>query len=378
VYDHVVRGGAPWYSRAFVVTDWYLTAYEPIRDVTGRVAGVLYVGALEAPLRNTIRSYAIVFLIIISGCTLLAFILTLVLAGSIADPLTRLVKAAGSIAEGDLTLRVSDADKVREIHELTSSFNEMAARIHERDGKLRGANNELATLNQRYIDLIGMVSHELKGILSSTMLNACSVRDGYFGALNEAQANALSSVVRNLDYFDMTVKNFLNLSRIEKNELSLTLAEVNLRDDVAGEAIAAFSRQALERHITIANNIPPAMTVMADGAMLLMVMNNLVGNAVKYGAENGTIRISANHLDIAVAVEVYSDGRPLTEQETDRLFKRFSRLDGAPEAKQIRGTGLGLFISRQIVERHGGRIRHEAREKGNAFIFSLPVTPKAT
>ncbi len=65
--------------------------------------------------------------------------------------------------------------------------------------------------------------------------------------------------------------------------------------------------------MTIENNISPAMVVTADGAMLLMVINNLIGNAVKYGAENGTIRINANHLDAAAAIEVYNDGRPLTD-----------------------------------------------------------------
>jgi K+-sensing histidine kinase KdpD len=220
-----------------------------------------------------------------------------------------------------------------------------------------------------------MVSHELKGILSSTMLNACSVRDGYFGALNEAQARAMSSVVRNLDYFDMTVKNFLSLSRIEKDELSPVVTEVTLKEEVVDESASAFSRQARERHMTIENTVSPAMMVTADGPLLLMVMNNLIGNAVKYGAENGTIRIGANHLDTAVAVEVYNDGRPLTDKEEERLFRRFSRLDASPEARRTRGTGLGLFICRQIVERHGGGIRHESREKGNAFIFTLPVMP---
>ncbi|MGA3051813.1 MAG: cache domain-containing protein [Chitinispirillaceae bacterium] len=376
VYDRVIRGGVPWYSRAFVVTDWYLTAYEPIRDVTGQIVGVLYVGLLEAPLRDAIRSYAIVFLVIIVGCTLLAVILTLVLAGSIANPLTHLVKATTSLADGNLMLRAPDGDRLREIHELTMSFNEMATKIHQRDARLRSANEDLAALNKRYIDLIGMVSHELKGILSSTMLNACSVRDGYFGALNDAQARALSSVARNLDYFDMTVRNFLNLSRIEKDELSLTIAEVRLKEEVVEESAAVFNRQAQERHMIIENNISPAMVVMADNAMLLMMMNNLIGNAVKYGAESGTIRISANHLDAAVAIEVYNDGRPLTDNEEKKLFKRFSRLDTSPEAKRVRGTGLGLFISREIVEQHGGTIRHESRELGNAFIFTLPLTPK--
>ncbi len=375
VYNRVVGMGMPWYSRAFVVTDWYLTAYEPIRDETGKIAGALYVGALEAPLRDTIRSYAIIFLIIISGCTLLALILTLVLAGSIADPLIRLVKATASLADGNLTLRAPDKDSLQEIHELTSSFNEMAEKLTIRDARLRSTNDELAILNKRYIDLVSMVSHELKGILSSTMLNACSVRDGYYGALNEAQAKAMSSVARNLDYFDMTVKNFLNLARIEKDELSLTPAEVNLREAIIDESVSALSRQAQERHMTIENRIPPALVVTADPALLLMVMNNLIGNAIKYGTENGIIRLSANHLDTAVAIEVYNDGRPLTDSDEGKLFKRFSRLAVSADSERTRGTGLGLFICRQIVELHGGKIRHEARDSGNAFIFTLPVKP---
>jgi signal transduction histidine kinase len=205
------------------------------------------------------------------------------------------------------------------------------------------------------------------------MLNACSVRDGYFGELNEAQAKAMSSVARNLDYFDMTVKNFLNLARIEKDELTLTPAEVNLREAIIDESVSALGRQAQERHMTIENCIPPALVVTADPALLLMVMNNLIGNAIKYGSENGIIRLSANHLDTAVAIEVYNSGRPLTENEVAKLFKRFSRLAAAPEAERARGTGLGLFICRQIVELHGGKIRHEARDSGNAFIFTLPV-----
>ena len=373
VYNNVVLKGMPWYSRAFVVTDWYLTAYEPIRDVTGRIVGILYVGALEAPFRDMIRSSAVVFLLILGGCTLIAVILTFLLSGSISNPLTRLVNASASLAAGDLSHRVPNNGRIRELHTLAVSFNEMADNLYKRDASLRSANDALGILNKRYLDLVGIVSHELKGILSSTVLNAYSVRDGYFGPLNAQQVKAMASITRNLDYFDLTVKNFLNLSRIEKDEISLTISEVRLREAVVDESVASFLRQAQERSITIENRIPPAMTVSVDNSLLHMVMNNLIGNAVKYGSENGTITISAQHLDTAIAIEVYNDGRPLTNDEREKLFKRFTRLDSAPEARRVRGTGLGLFLSRQIVERHNGTIRCEAWESGNAFIVTLPV-----
>jgi signal transduction histidine kinase len=73
-----------------------------------------------------------------------------------------------------------------------------------------------------------------------------------------------------------------------------------------------------------------------------------------------------------VQVEVYNDGRPLAADEQEKLFKRFSRLD-SPEGRRVRGTGIGLFISRQIVERHGGKIWVEAKESGNLFVFTLPL-----
>jgi signal transduction histidine kinase len=105
-----------------------------------------------------------------------------------------------------------------------------------------------------------------------------------------------------------------------------------------------------------------------------MVVNNLLGNAIKYGEEKRPIRISALHLDAKVAVEVYNDGRPLTIDQQQKLFKRFSRLD-SPEGKRVRGTGLGLFLCKEIVELHGGSIRSEPREKGNAFLFTIATQP---
>jgi two-component system, NtrC family, sensor kinase len=377
VYDNVVGKGKPWYSRAFVVTDWYLTAYEPIRDVTGRIVGILYVGALEAPFNDVVRSMAVVFLLIIGAITFIAIIITFQFAAGISRPLTRLVNASKTLAAGNLSHRVPNNEKIREIHELAHSFNEMADKLHARETCLKVTNEELETLNKRYLDLVGMVSHELKGILSSTMLNACSVRDEYLGPVNEIQAKALESITRNLEYFDQTVKNFLNLSRIEKNELAPAISEIKLKENIIDESVNYFSRQAHDRGMTIENTVAPDVILMADNFLLLMVVNNLIGNAVKYGREKTRIVVSGGREDRSVRIEVYSEGRQISPEEQEKLFKRFSRLDTSPEGKKMRGTGLGLFISRQIVEQHGGTISCLPHDHGNAFIVILPLPEKS-
>ena len=309
------------------------------------------------------------FLLIIGVITLIAIIITFQFAAGISRPLTRLVNASRTLADGDLSHRVPNNEKIRELHELAHSFNEMADKLHARETNLRATNEELAVLNKRYLDLVGMVSHELKGILSSTMLNACSVRDEYLGPVNETQAKALESITRNLEYFDQTVKNFFNLSRIEKNELTPAITEIKLKETIVDESVNYFSRQAADRGMTIENNAAPDVALMADSFLLLMVVNNLIGNAVKYGREQTKIVINGGREIGSVRLEVYSEGRPISPLEQEKLFKRFSRLDASPEGKKMRGTGLGLFISRQIIEQHGGTIGCLARENGNSFII---------
>ena len=374
VYENVVLKGKPWLDRAFVVTDWYLTAYEFIRDISGAIVGILYVGILEKPFIDMIHDALLWYLVILGVAAVIAGIVAFLLAAGVSRPLTTFVSATANLAAGDMSHRVETSTSVREIRRLALSFNDMAEQIHKRELSLGATNDKLAVLNARYLDLVGMVSHELKGILASALLNACSVRDGYLGDVSAPQKKALDSVVRNLDYFDMTVKNFLNLSRIEKQELNLSITNVFLKEDVVDVSIDAFMRQAQAKNMTIENEIPFECTLSADASLLLMVMNNLIGNAIKYGPDNGSIRISLSETDDRATVSVYNSGRPLTDAETQKLFRRFSRLDASPEARKARGTGLGLFLCKTIVETHGGTMRCEPKSQGNSFSFTIPKT----
>jgi signal transduction histidine kinase len=104
--------------------------------------------------------------------------------------------------------------------------------------------------------------------------------------------------------------------------------------------------------------------------MMLIVGNNLINNAIKYGIKDGRIELNSSINGDTIRLEVYNDGRPITDEAKTKLFKKFSRLD-VPEKKCVKGTGLGLFITKEIVEAHGGTIFVESKEKGNSFIFQI-------
>jgi len=239
--------------------------------------------------------------------------------------------------------------------------------------KLLAENDRLAALNRNYVDLIGFVSHELKGFLASIVMNVCSVRDEFYGALNERQKRALDGAGRSLDYLALTVIKFLNMAKIEKGELKANKTSVKIKADMFAPALRALATPAERKGMLIQNEIAEDLTVEADLELMQIAANNLLSNAVKYGKQHGAILIGSRQTGGGIDIEIYNDSVPLTSEQQARLFKRFSRLD-TPATRGESGTGLGLFITREIIRLHGGEIRTEARKNGNAFIIDLPKT----
>ena len=226
-------------------------------------------------------------------------------------------------------------------------------------------------MNENYIDLMGFLSHELKGILATSVMSVCSVRDGYFGPLNEKQLKALDGAARSLEYLTMTVKKFLNLAKIEKGELKPIRRETKMKEEIFDNVVSVLSPAAARKGMEILNTIEPGLTANVDLELIHMVACNLVSNAVKYGDDDGKIKVSSSRGEGSIRIEVYNDSAPLTADQQAALFKRFARLD-TPATKKEKGSGLGLFISKEIINLHGGKIWTEARERGNAFIFEAP------
>jgi len=370
VYEKVVEEGKLWHDRAFVVTDWYKTAYEPITNSNGDIIGILYVGILEQPFNDMARQVVLIFLASVAAVTLIAVLFSFILAAAISRPLTHMVHATECLASGDWGCQVDADTSMKEINSLGEAFNAMALGLKEREESLRISNQKLAASNKSYIDLIGFVAHELKGILASAVMNAYAVRDGYLGMVNFKQRKALDSVTRNLDYLDATVKKFLNLGRIERGELAVHKSKLNLKKDVFDTSIDSLAAVASRKHLKIDNDIRADLDVQADPDLMQIVANNLVSNAIKYSPEAGQIKVSGRDVNGKVEIDVYNDSTPISAEQRARLFQKFSRLDNE-QTKRVKGTGLGLYITKQIVEQHGGQIRVEPRAQGNSFVFEI-------
>lgn len=378
VADHVLGQGLSWTGRAYVVDSWYLSQYDPITDPGGDIIGMLYVGELEQKYLD-IRTRAVLsYLSIILVGMVLAFLIFLFLVRSILGPIQDLSKATESLTVGDMTHRVEIRGK-DEIGTLAASFNNMAERlqrkrqeIERRQIELEEVSSELRVINRNYMEMLGFVAHELKNPLSSAMMGLYTVKDGYLGELNPAQTRSLGSVGQSLDYFHDMIKNYLDLSRLEKGELEVDKKQVTLQADVITPVLEVLERELNEHRMVVENRVSAELVLNVDSDLLRIVYDNLLSNAIKYGRENGTVRLDVQENRDHVTLSVRNDGRGISPEKMPMLFKKFRRLD-TPGYAGEKGSGLGLYICKEIIEEMGGEIWADSKEgEWVKFSFRLP------
>ncbi len=378
VAEQVLEQGLPWTGRAFVVDTWYLSRYEPIKDPDGNIIGMLYVGELEQKYLDMRTRTVALYLSIIFAGMILAFLMFFFMIRGVLVPIRRLSEATMYLSNGDLTHRVEVRGK-DEVGDLAASFNNMVEQLERqrkeighRQQELEDLSNELRAINQNYMEMLGFVSHELKNPLTSAIMSLYTVKDGYLGEVNPAQRKSLDSVAQSLDYFLDMIKNYLDLSRLEKGELEVRKSSVSLYTHIVTPVLEALERELRERQIVVENRIPEDMVLHADGNLLRVVYDNLLSNAIKYGREGGAIVLDAQRSNGQVTLSVRNDGEGIPPEKMSLLFKKFSRLD-SPEYAGKKGTGLGLYICREVVEKHGGEIWADSKVgEWVKFSFTLP------
>ena len=378
VAQRVLKEGLPWTGRAFVVDTWYLSQYDPIRDPDGAVIGMLYVGELEQKYLDLLRRTLAQNLAVIIAGMALAFFVIYYLVRSIVRPIHILSEATQQLSTGDLAHRV-DIQRADEIGDLAHNFNEMGVRLQTQRDELQHdkqqltiLSDQLQTTNRNYIEMLGFVTHELKNPLTSAIMGLYTVKDGYLGELNAAQKKSLESVAKSLDYFQDMVRNYLDLSRLEQGQLVANKRPFKLYEGVIGPSLESLERQMQDRRITVDNRISEQLVVNADPTLMRVIYDDLISNAVKYGREGGQIQLVAEESDSKITLSVRNDGEGIPPEKQAQLFKRFSRLD-TPSSTGKKGTGLGLYICKEIVEKHGGEIWADSKMgEWVKFSFTLP------
>lgn len=239
---------------------------------------------------------------------------------------------------------------------------------------------QLRTAHRAYGELLTFVSHELKSPLASIVMDASLLADGYLGPLTERQQGSLQQIVRRGEALMALVREYLELARIESGTVTPALREaVEPLASIALPAIEQIKAPLGQRRMTLVREFPPGLpTLTCDPTMLRIALVNLLGNAVKYGRDEGQVRLTLAFDAKSLQFLVWNEGIGFPETERARLFRRFSRLD-VPELRAREGTGVGLYIAARLVRMHGGWMIAES-EPGRwaRFGFAIPLKGEST
>jgi two-component system, NtrC family, sensor kinase len=381
VRRQVLEGGQVWSDRARVVDDWYITGYEPLTTPDGEIVGMLYVGLLEAPYLQ-MRMALMGRLLLPAGLVgLLAIGLSLVIAGRMTRPVQDLSRAADRLAEGEWDQPLAVSSGYAEINHLSDAFHRMQAAIADRDGQLRRQHAELAETNEKlnrsnrnYMKTLGFVTHELKAPMAAVQSMIDVLLADLYGELPEKARHPLTRIRRNCEDLQGMVKNYLDLSRAERGELMASPETIDLRDEVLDPCVAMAEPLFESRAMTLETEYPvESLEVEADPELLRIALSNYLSNAAKYGREGGTARLRVEVEEGNLVLSVWNEGQGFAPEDREKLFAQFSRIRNKSTADK-RGSGLGLFLARQIAEQHGGRVWAES-EPGSwaAFHLAIPI-----
>ncbi len=236
---------------------------------------------------------------------------------------------------------------------------------------------QLSSALNAYTEMLSFVTHELKSPLSSIITLGKTLNSGYFGDNPEKTAEMVGRMIDKAEYLNTIVNEYLNLSRIEEDRMSIKPREVDIHHDIIDEAIDIIHPQVEEKNIQIERNYDSAITsAECDPDLMKIVLHNLLGNAVKYGIDGGTVRVTTRMEGKNLNIDIWNEGPGFPEEQKYKLFRRFSRIE-TDELMDRKGSGIGLFVSYNIAFLHGGRIVADSREGEWAqFTVEMPQPPE--
>jgi len=369
VKEHVLTKGKRWTDRAFVVNDWYITAYEPIEDIFGKRVGMLYVGVLEAKYADIRKKALSVFVLITVAGMALAIGLGYILANKIMNPVHQLIKASQQVSEGSLAPEIGPISKDEEMRILQNTFKDMVASMGRR--RAEAENRLLQSERQASVGrLAAGVAHEinnpLTGVLTYTHM---LLRRKDIG--NDIRSD-LQTIAESTERVRKIVKGLLDFSRQTKLDPEPT--EINR---LVSSAISLMENQALVKGVSITFNPGKNLPMLTlDRSQFQSVLLNIIINALDATEPGGIINIyTATGLSASdtgqkgVEITIADTGSGISPDNLDKLFDPFFT------TKEVgQGTGLGLSVSYGIVQRHRGTIRVQSElGKGSTFFIWIPI-----
>ncbi|MBN2580985.1 MAG: cache domain-containing protein [Pirellulales bacterium] len=364
VCEAVLDRGEIWSKPAWVVNDWYITAYEPIRDPTQKIIGALYVGLLRAPFASQRNVISVVFLAIAGGTTLISLALLYWATGWVLHPVSKVVDMAQKVIGGDLTARTG-IQSPGEMGILCRAIDSMAQAVAEREQMIQQVAREQISRSEHLASvgrLAAGVAHEINNPLTGVLAFADLMRQKE--NLDEEDKQDLDLIIRETKRVRTIVRDLLDFAR----ETPSVKTRLNV-NDVIRQATRLLGKRDAFQNITIVedlkDHLPP---VHGDKNQLQQVLVNLVLNACEAMPSGGTLTVRSAATADQVIVKVQDTGCGIKREHREQIFEPFYTTK--PVGK---GTGLGLSVSYGIVQQHGGTLSVESAENmGSTFTITLP------
>lgn len=266
----------------------------------------------------------------------------------------------------DLVMRVRKAIEKLELEE----------KIKESTAELEVAMRNAQVANQAKSDFLASMSHELRTPLTSILGLSEVLQEEYFGKLNSKQKQYLNDIQESGQHLLLLINDILDIAKVEAGKMELELGPVVVKE-LLENSLIMIKEKAGKHNIKLDIDLAPeikGLKIQADERKLKQIIFNLLSNAVKFTPDGGRIQLGASCEDGKLAVAVTDTGIGISLEKQERVFQEFYQVEAGLKDKTP-GTGLGLPLSRKMVEMHGGEIwcESEGEGKGSRFVFTIPI-----
>lgn len=264
-----------------------------------------------------------------------------------------------------------------ELEEKRSQLEEVNQQLNEANRELNEANTKLRELSEMKEEFLALTTHDLRSPLTVISGVISFFTSGRLGELSPEQQNMVSMMERNAQILIELVNDLLDASKLESGTMRLDLTSVDLRA-LVDELRETMEPLAREKSITLVEALPATLPpIEADRPKLRRVVVNLLSNALKFTPKGGRVELSAEPLDKQMRINITDTGVGIAAEDVERLFDKYEQTRSRATRGE-KGTGLGLYITKQLVDLHGGEIKVTSEPgKGSTFSFTLPIKQNA-
>ncbi|HKP17721.1 MAG TPA: HAMP domain-containing sensor histidine kinase [Gaiellaceae bacterium] len=320
--------------------------------------------ALIAENRRSYASSRDIFIGVTAGAIVLALLLGLILSWSLLGPIQRSEARLAEIASGDFSGHVDVPNR--------DELGSLAANVNRMNDELRRVYRELETASRHKSEFLANMSHELRTPLNAIIGFSQVLRDGLFGEVNAKQQEYLDDILTSGNDLLALINEVLDLAKVEAGQVELEIGPFSLQAALE-RGVVMVRERATGKELQLSLAAAPEVDVIeGDERRVRQIVFNLLSNAVKFTPAGGSVAVASARVDGEVQVSVTDTGPGIAPSDHRRIFEEFQQTEVGVEQRE--GTGLGLALSKRLVELHGGRIWVESDVgRGSRFVFTLPL-----